>query len=57
MSTPTNVWKSFDAPPRRLRPETLSKLKTEIERLARSGNPGVQRFVSLMYQRYPQVQA
>jgi hypothetical protein len=41
------------AAPRRLKPETLEKIRGEIQRLAQSTNPRARRFAQQMSQRYP----
>jgi hypothetical protein len=37
----------------RLRPNTAAKLRAELDRLAKSNSPCVQRFVAGMRERYP----
>jgi hypothetical protein len=44
-------------PPRKIRPEILSKLRPEIERLAKIDRPGIQAFVRRMRARYPELTA
>jgi hypothetical protein len=41
------------AAPRRLKPETLEKIRGEIQRLSQSTNPRARRFAQQMSQRYP----
>jgi hypothetical protein len=45
------------APPRRLSPATLAKIRLELVRLSQSNKPEVRRFVTLMRGRYPEVTA
>jgi hypothetical protein len=45
----------IDAPPRKLRPEVVEKIKKEIERLAQSAHPAVVRFAQTMLERYPEL--
>jgi hypothetical protein len=44
-----------NAPPRRLTPATVAKLKAELARLATSNDPRVRRFLASMAERYPGV--
>jgi hypothetical protein len=44
-----------DAPPRRLSPEVLQKIRGELGRLSQSTNPRVRQFVAAMRERYPGV--
>ena len=44
-----------DAPPRRLSPETLAKLKTEIVRIGNNGTRQGFKFAEKMFARYPEL--
>jgi len=44
-----------DLPTRRLSPEIMAKIRSEVDRLALSPDPRVRHFVEVMHARYPEL--